>query len=67
MTLAVFLTLASMVISMGEIIFFRAMRNSGRMAEGAFYLLVLASAALPVLIYVILAVFLPDIGSKTVF
>ena len=63
MNLALALTLATAFIALFEIFLFTTWRNSGKVSESAYPFLIIASASLPFVIYLVLTYVLPDVGA----
>ena len=67
MTLATFVTAAGVVTAITEIIFITRWRESGRLSESAYPVLLLASIALPIALYVIFTYIVSDLGAMELF
>ena len=67
MTLATFIIAAGVMTAITEIIFFTRWRDSGRLSESAYPVLLLASIALPIALYVIFTYVVPDLGAMELF
>lgn len=67
MTLGTFLPLVTAVIAAIEIPLLLSWRSSGRISESAFPVLMLASLTVPVALYVVFNIIVPDIGAIELF
>ncbi len=67
MTLGLFLPLVFAAVAIIDLIAFRWMLSQGKISERLFNLAALASVALPVVAYVMLAVIVPSVGAIEMF
>ena len=67
MTLATFITAAGVATAITEIMLFTRWRDSGRLSESAYPVLLLASLALPIALYIIFTSIVPDLGAMELF
>ena len=63
MTLGLFLVIATAVTALVEILFFTRMRDSGKLGEAIYPVVIMASLALPVIVYVIMFHIIPETGA----
>lgn len=67
MTLGILLPLVCVFAALAELAIFLNWRSSGRISEGVFPLLAIASLLFPIAVYAILKYAIPDVGAMTVF
>ena len=67
MTLGIFLPLVLAAVAIIDLIAFSMMRQRGIIGDTLFNLLALASVALPLIAYIVLAVIVPDAGAIEIF
>ena len=67
MTLGAFMVATGIVVAATELVFFTRWRNSGRISESAYPVLLLSSIALPVALFAIFTYVVPDLGAMELF
>lgn len=67
MTLVLFLTLATAFTALVEVMLFTTWRNSGKISEAIYPVMIASALFLPVAVYLILTYAVPDIGTIKIF
>ena len=67
MTLGLFLVIATAVTALVEIAIFTRMRNNARLSEAIYPVVIMASLALPVIMYLVMFHVVPDTGATVLF